>query len=85
MAQKFGPLGPIFYTPTKVAPMSLQIKFQVKIEETFKENRRKPIYWPILALFGAKTARKVGQQGSLFTHTCEYPQFACKPGFMVPY
>ena len=42
MAQKFGPLEP----PTKVAPMSLYIKFQVNPMETFQENRWKPIYRP---------------------------------------
>ena len=40
----FGPLMPLFYTPTKVAPMSLWIKFQVNKAETFQENRGKPIY-----------------------------------------
>ena len=62
---KFGPLVPLFYTPTKIAPMRLLIKFQGNIAETFQENKRKPIFWPIFTLFGA---RKFGPRGSFFTH-----------------
>ena len=43
MAQKFGFMGPIFYTPTKVAPMKTYIKFHVNSVETFQENKQKPI------------------------------------------
>ena len=44
----------LFYWPTKIAPTSLQIKFEVNPVETLQENSRKSIYWPILALFGAQ-------------------------------
>ena len=43
------------------------------------------IYWPILALFGPKTARKFGPQGPFFMYTWKYSQYACKPNFMVQY
>ena len=58
MAQKFGPLLPIFYILTKIAQMSLYIKFQVQLK-LFQGNRQKPINWPILALFGAKKGPKI--------------------------
>ena len=61
----------IFYTPTKVSPMSLWIKFRVNPEETFQENRRKPINLLILVPYGPKRARKFGPQGPLFTHMKE--------------
>ena len=51
MAQKFGFMGPIFYTPTKVAPINTYIKFRVNPVEMFQENKQKPIYWPSLAQF----------------------------------
>ena len=65
--------GPIVYSPTKVVPTSLWTKFRVHPVETLKKNRRKPIYWTILVLFGAKTARKVGPPGPSFTYTWTYP------------
>ena len=68
MTQKLGPLGPIFYTPTKVAPMSLWIKFWVNAVQTFKENRQKPIFWPFLALFWAKRTQNLAHRGH-FSHT----------------
>ena len=39
----------------------------MNVAEAFQENRRRPIYWPILTLFGV---RKFGPRGSLsfFTH-----------------
>ena len=73
--KNLGLWGLSFYIPTKVAPMSLQIKFQVNIAETFQENRRKPIYWPIWGL-------KIRPTGPFFTHknllknfpqTCKIP------------
>ena len=39
MTRKFGPLGPIFYIPPKIAVTSLSIKFDVNLEEIFLENR----------------------------------------------
>ena len=59
MAQTFGPLGPIFYAPTKVAPTSLQIKFRVNPLYIFQENRQTPTYWSILALFRSKNGPKI--------------------------
>ena len=86
IANKFGPLGPIFYTPTKVFPMSLWIKFCVNPLDAFLEdNWRKPIYWPIVAIFGAKNGSTNGPHGPLFTHTWKYPQSVCKPSFVVSY
>ena len=38
MAHKFDLLGPIFYTHTTVAPMTLWIQFRVNPVETFPEN-----------------------------------------------
>ena len=70
MALKVWLLELIFYTPTKVTPTSLEIKFHVNPVETFQENRRKPIYCPILALFGAKNGPKIWPTGAIFhTHT----------------
>ena len=54
MVQKYRPLGLIFYIHTKVASMSLKMKFQGNPAENVQENRQKPIYWPIVALFGTK-------------------------------
>ena len=45
---------------------------------TFPKNRRKAIYLPIFTLFGAE---KFGPH----TSNSKYPQYACKPCFMVPY
>ena len=53
--------------------------------ETFQENRRKPTYWLILALFGSKNGPKIWPTGRFFTHTWKYPQCVCTPSFMVSY
>ena len=76
-----------FGSPTTVAPMSLKIKFQVNPVETFQANRRKPINYPILALFVAKRGPKIWSTEAIFTHTWKYSQswYSCKPSFMVPY
>ena len=68
MTRKFGPLGPIFYTPTKVAPIGLQMKFQVKPAENFQEKRQKPIY--ILTYFDQKRPDNLVHRGH-FSHTPE--------------
>ena len=34
MVKKFGPLGPTFYTPAKVAPTSLYINFRVSVRSS---------------------------------------------------
>ena len=44
------------------------------------ENQYIDIIWPYL---GPKTAWKFGPQGPSFMHTWKYPQWACKPSFMV--
>ena len=44
---KIGTLRPIFYTPLKVAPMSMQNKIEVNTVETFWQNNRKPKFWSI--------------------------------------
>ena len=51
--------APLLHT-YKSSSNELVNMFQVNIAETFQENRRKPIYWPILTLFGA---RKFGPRG----------------------
>ena len=78
------PCRPSLYTPTKVAPMSL-LKFGVNPVEMFQENRRTPIYWHILSLFGAKRARKFSPQGPFLTQTWKCPQYACEQNFMILY
>ena len=66
----------LFYTPTKVVPVSLQIRFRVNPVETFQENRRKLIideiyidsFWPYL---GPKSTKKIRPLGPFFTHTLD--------------
>ena len=38
MTNKIGPLGPIFYTPAKVASLTLYIKLHMNPEETSPEE-----------------------------------------------
>ena len=81
MAHKFGPLAPIVYTHTKVASVSLQNKFQVNPAEMFQENRRKPMYWPILVPFkGPENSAHMRH----FSHIWKCPQYASKLIIMVP-
>ena len=70
MAQKFGPVGFIFCTPTKIAPTSSLVKFCVNPMETFQENRWKLISWPILALLGTKQSPEIWPTRAIF-HTLE--------------
>ena len=49
------------------------MKFQLKPAENFQENRQKPIYWPILALFGTKNGLKIkkkleAKKSKLYSH-----------------
>ena len=64
MAQKFWSHVSIFNTPTKVAPMSLLIRFQVNPAEIFQENIRKPISW------GPKGPENLAYREQ-FSHTLE--------------
>ena len=58
---------------------------KAKPTENFQQNRWKPMYWPILVLFGAKRAQNLAHWGHFFTHTWKYQQYACKPNSMVLY
>ena len=76
MAHKLGPLGHNYYTTTKVAPMSLWIKFPKNLGKSFwKKNRQNPINWFILSLFGpfwpylGQKRPEIGLTGANFTHT----------------
>ena len=54
--------GDIFYTPTKVASMSVWFKLGMNPMENVLENRRKPITWPSLA----KKGPKIWPTGAIF-------------------
>ena len=49
------------------------------------ENRRKHMYWPILALLWTKRGPKIWSTGTNFYTQLNYPQYACKWSFIIPY
>ena len=55
---------------------------RLKIFKKIGENLYVDLFWPYL---GPKMAWKFGPQGPFFTHIWKYPQYVCKPSFMVLY
>ena len=54
----------------------------VETSQENNENLYTDLFWPYLR---PKTAWKFGPQGPFFIHTWKYPEYVCKPSFIVSY